>query len=357
MSPALIIRNHKIWIERLTLLLVSILVFFVLGEIIIRLLVPIEPPSPAMFQRLPSSPRLIGPIPNFESKDKLVKINSKGFRDHEYHEEKRENTLRIIVLGDSFTFGVGVTLENAYPKQLEKMLNKKSSSRPVEILNMGVPGYNTYQELILLKEVGLNYKPDLVIVGFVLNDVDLLDPDLLSSEGIERQRLLADKVVGDSKPKIFKLYRFIKSKSQFLYFILFRLSALVKQLDLPVTTEATYYRDAYHEYNRGWQIAKRSLKEIVDLGRIKNFQVLVVIFPFLANLDDSYLWSDAHHQIESFCKSQDIQVVDLFPYFKGYRPGTLWISLIDSHPNAKGQQIAAKAVYEEILRNNLFNKM
>src|SRR3989344_96578 len=357
MNPTSIIKNPKIWGGRLTLLIVSILVFFVLGEIIIRLLVPIEPPSPAMFQRLPISPRLIGLIPGFGSKDTIVKINSKGFRDREYHEEKSENTLRIAGLGDSFTFGGGVKTEDTYLKQLEKMLNSKSSSKPVEVLNMGVPGYNTYQELILLKEVGLNYKPDLVIVGFVLNDVDLLDPDLLASEEIERPRQPVDEVVGDSKPKIFKLYKFIKGKSQFFYFILFRLSALVKKFDLPVTTEATYYRDAYHEHNKGWQIAKKSLKEIAALGKIKNFQVLVVIFPFFANLDDSYLWSDAHLQIESFCKSQDIQVVDLLPYFKGYRPSTLWVSLIDSHPNTKAHQIAAEAIYEEIVRNNLLNKM
>ena len=108
MNPTSIIKNPKIWVGRLTLLIVSILVFFVLGEIIIRLLVPIEPPSPAMFQRLPISPRLIGLIPGFGSKDTIVKINSKGFRDREYHEEKSENTLRIAGLGDSFTFGGGV---------------------------------------------------------------------------------------------------------------------------------------------------------------------------------------------------------------------------------------------------------
>ncbi|MDO8445511.1 MAG: GDSL-type esterase/lipase family protein [Deltaproteobacteria bacterium] len=185
--------RSKIWIERLTILLISILIFFVLGEILIRLLVHTEPPLP--FQKLPDSPRLVGLIPGFERED--IKINSRGFRDGEYPEEKSRNTLRIVGLGDSFTFGAGVKLQDTYLKQLEKMLTEKSSFKTVEILNMGVPGYNTYQELIFMKEVGLRYKPDIVIVGFVLNDVDLLDRDLLASSGKEKSRQLVEQTGGE----------------------------------------------------------------------------------------------------------------------------------------------------------------
>ncbi len=325
---------------------------FAIGEITIRLLVPGESSS-TIFHKLPGSPRLVGIIPNFEGdrKGAHVKINSRGFRDRDYPEEKGGNIFRIVGLGDSFTFGAGVELEDTYLKQLEKMLKKKSSSKQIEVLNMGVPAYNTFQELTLLKEDGLNYAPDLVIVGFLLNDVDLLNPKWLAKKDIKSPRQFNESVVRDFEPKIHNVYRFLKKKSLLLHFLLFRLSELAKKLNLPIETESTYYQNAYHEGNKGWQVAKSSLQEIAALGKIKNFQMLVVIFPFLVSLDDSYPYLGAHSEIVKFCKSQDIQVLDLFSYYRGRKPGTLWISLIDSHPNPEGHQIAAEAIYKEILKN------
>ena len=54
-----------------------------------------------------------------------VKINSKGLRDNEYPYEKPDDTYRILMLGDSFTFGYGVNIEDTMAKVLEENLNKK----------------------------------------------------------------------------------------------------------------------------------------------------------------------------------------------------------------------------------------
>jgi lysophospholipase L1-like esterase len=100
-----------------------------------------------------------------------VRINSLGFRDpREYSLEKLPGTFRILVLGDSVTFGHGATFETTYPYLLEQRLKSWQPAVGWEVWNLGVPGYNTRQELSYLQEVGPRYQPDLVIVGFYPND-------------------------------------------------------------------------------------------------------------------------------------------------------------------------------------------
>jgi lysophospholipase L1-like esterase len=100
-----------------------------------------------------------------------VEINSLGFRDpREYTLEKAPGTFRILVIGDSVTFGHGATFETTYPYLLEQRLRRWKPEVRWEVWNLGVPGYNTRQELTYLKEVGPRFQPDLVIIGFYPND-------------------------------------------------------------------------------------------------------------------------------------------------------------------------------------------
>ena len=102
-----------------------------------------------------------------------VRINNLGFRDpRDYALEKAPGTFRILVLGDSVTFGHGSLFETTYPYLLEQRLKRWRPSVNWEVWNLGVPGYNTRQELRYLEEVGAKFKPDLVIVGFFPNDFD-----------------------------------------------------------------------------------------------------------------------------------------------------------------------------------------
>jgi hypothetical protein len=100
-----------------------------------------------------------------------VHINSLGFRDRrDYSLDKPPNTFRILVLGDSVTFGHGTLDETTYPFLLEQALRQWRPSVNWEVWNLGVPGYNTGQELAYLREIGPRARPDLVIVGFFPND-------------------------------------------------------------------------------------------------------------------------------------------------------------------------------------------
>jgi hypothetical protein len=95
-----------------------------------------------------------------------VKINSKGLRDREYAYERTPGTPRVLVIGDSFVWGYGVEQQETFPKVLE-------ARRPgVEVINAGVAGYGTDQELLWLRSEGVRYRPDLVILVMCGNDDD-----------------------------------------------------------------------------------------------------------------------------------------------------------------------------------------
>ena len=101
-----------------------------------------------------------------------VHINSLELRDpREYPLPKRSNTVRILVLGDSVTFGHGSVYETTYPYLLEQRLKRWRPDVDWQVWNAAVPGYNTSQEFAHLLEVGDRFHPDLVVVGFFENDL------------------------------------------------------------------------------------------------------------------------------------------------------------------------------------------
>jgi hypothetical protein len=131
-----------------------------------------------------------------------VHINSLELRDpREYELKKRPNTFRILVLGDSVTFGHGSVYEHTYPYLTEQRLKAWRPDIDWQVWNASVPGYNTSQELAHLLEVGDRYQPDLVIVGFF--DNDLSDNRPLSEPG--RLRTGAARVLSFARRHVYSL--------------------------------------------------------------------------------------------------------------------------------------------------------
>lgn len=91
--------------------------------------------------------------------------NTKGIRSlKEYPYDKPPNTTRIVLLGDSFTFGENVADEQTYAYLLEQTLEN------VEVINFGVHGWGHDQMLLSLEEEGVKYAPDIVLLGFIYDD-------------------------------------------------------------------------------------------------------------------------------------------------------------------------------------------
>jgi hypothetical protein len=97
------------------------------------------------------------------------RTNSQGFRGtKEYSLNPKEGVYRIVVQGDSVTLGYGVKDNETYSQVIEDMLRKKGIN--AEVINMGVSGFGTAEELIQFNNVAKKYKPNLVILGYFQND-------------------------------------------------------------------------------------------------------------------------------------------------------------------------------------------
>ncbi len=102
-----------------------------------------------------------------------VRINLWGLREGEVAEARPEGEYRILVQGDSVPFGIGVSHEDSIPHQLEVMANRQSDGGVTyRTINMGVPSYNTDQELIQLQDLGWRFDPNLVVLWYSWNDVE-----------------------------------------------------------------------------------------------------------------------------------------------------------------------------------------
>lgn len=103
-----------------------------------------------------------------------VRINSQGWRDAERALARPPDTVRVAVLGDSFTEALQVPLEKTFPARLERELNacRPFGERQVEVLNFGVSSYGTAQQLLTLRHRVWEYDPQVVLLAFLpLNDV------------------------------------------------------------------------------------------------------------------------------------------------------------------------------------------
>lgn len=158
--------------KNLALLLISICFALVLGEIALRIM-GWDPlyvsPERIQFWKEHSllgwahQPGQEGVFENPQFRT-FVRINQKGLRDREHSYERPNNTKRILVLGDSFAWGFGVDESDRFSELLETSLG-------VDVVNAGVSGYSTDQELLWLKSEGIKYDADLVILIFCGNDI------------------------------------------------------------------------------------------------------------------------------------------------------------------------------------------
>lgn len=140
--------------------LINLVVFLIVGECFFRLADPIVAGA-GLFGDA-KTPAGLKPYARGASRQ--------GFRDSERSQLKKSSTMRVVALGDSFTWGVGVEPHEVFPARLEEALGRLYPN--AEVINLGVPGYDPSLELDLLKRYGLQFDPDLVMLNiYVGNDI------------------------------------------------------------------------------------------------------------------------------------------------------------------------------------------
>jgi GDSL-like lipase/acylhydrolase family protein len=267
-------------------------------------------------------------IPNREqfSRGALIRTNSFGMRDDEPRPGTDETLHRIVVLGDSYTFGFGVPGEATYSNVLERLLNEKSKAKQFEVLNFGVGGYSTHDEALVLEYKGMRWNPEMVILGYVLNDPEI-DP-------------------------IQPLQQYYQKISWWQYSNVLRLVARVKNyLDVMELGDGDYIK-YLHADRRKWRSVLQGFDKIASLARERKIPVLVLIFPLMRTPWAEYPYRNLHQQVANAAKGKGLYVIDLYAPFLRYTPEELRVSLEDEHPSSLAHQLTADAVYEWMVAHN-----
>ena len=190
--------------------------------------------------------------------------------------------------------------------------------------------FNTANERDLLKSRGLQYHPDLVIVHFVLNDVE---PDIFK-EG-PKVEFFEDYLALYQQPDRLSEYS--------------RLWGWLRQRYLRSVLGRTYIEQSLNSYRSDaskFRQCFEALQDIQHICRKNNISLLVVIFPFFYDLDGSYPFLPIHEQIRKACHDAGIPVLDLLPFYRRYHGPELWVHPVDQHPNEIAHEIAARAMYD-----------
>ena len=167
------------WLQNFTLVVISLIVSCLAAEFVLRLTMS---ESIALFPRFHSAAvygdytlRRTQPNSHFTHRSADghwdFKINAQGFRDaRDYNYEKPKATLRVLALGDSNTLGYEVRQQATFSEIIERDLAARGIK--AEVLNTGVSGFSTAEQLAFLENEGLRYRPDIVLLAFYRNDFE-----------------------------------------------------------------------------------------------------------------------------------------------------------------------------------------
>lgn len=327
--------NRKI-LANIAVLFSALIVFFIAGEIIFRFAIVDLNQLRGEFCYIT---RADGKQP-------------KGFRKGIPGYKKTDDIIRIVCLGDSFTWGEFIRdVDDIWPKRLEVNLQPYFPDKRIEVVNLGLRGLTTVNELELLVRFGLKLEPDLVVLQYTLNDP--------LNSGMNLQNLSGEVLKEETKnlvPSTWLHERFL-SVSKFYNFLNDRYKALQYTL-----TKRTIYDQLYQDDYPGWIACQNSMHGFKKLGENHDFTTILTIFPIFMSgkkTRESYEFTHIHDKVASAGKKAGLLVIDLLPTFiaqgKDFKH---WRALHnrDSHPNEMANQLVADRLSEFIIQNNLLRK-
>lgn len=279
-------------------------------------------------------------------------VSSQGMRDREFALPKPPGVLRVLVLGDSVTFGTGVPAEATFPKVVERALAERLPERPVEVLNAGVPATNTGQQVAWFEFQMLQYEPDLVFVcstlvdasgfGVPRNDVQGESARWIERLGLTSGRLHVDQL--DDFPPSFRRTTWLRSHSVLADRLAHELYGRLRG-DL----ELERYRLDWQPDSPGVGRIRRALQRLRELSAEHEFQLWVGMFPFLTELSENYPFAEQHAHMQALCEALGLRYFDLLQPLLGQDGTALKVHPHDRHPGERAHQLVGEWIAERLL--------
>lgn len=275
-------------------------------------------------------------------------FNSDGYRDVDHSQTVHQK--RIVLLGDSVTFGLGVEQDRIYAARLQSALDLRYGDGIYDVVNLAIFAYHTRNELEALQEDGLAYRPALIILQFYMNDFAI------------------PKSTPEADPEIPLGSRLVALKNRLLYS-----SNLYRRLHQAVAA-ATFA--LFHDFRR--QVLPGSLNDseprdklrylasIPDDAQVDAFTAIAEIhriamehgahFLVMITPDEVQLINDRYdainQRITSFCRRRGIPYLDLLPILRRH-PEPLKLFLDGVHLTPLGHETVAESLLTELNRRGL----
>jgi len=280
-----------------------------------------------------------------------VRITSDGRRDRERPVPKPAGTFRIAVLGDSYAEALQVDQDQTFWAVLESQLNDcpRFAGQTVEVLNFGVSGFGTAQELEMLRNYVWPYQPDLVLLAFLTGNDVSDNSQMLSADGVRPYYRLRDNDLElDRSFQNHPYYR--DALSPYFRFKVAlinrcRLLQVGRQVwaewrqrggrpqvpELEAGLDPVYVEPADDDWREAWEITERLLKRVHEQVTSHGAELLVVTLsngvqvhpdPDLrARVEARWHVPDLFYpdrRVEAFCERQQIPVLVLAPRLQQY---------------------------------------
>lgn len=311
----------RAWTLRALAAATGVVVALLMAEVVLRTFLPAPP---------------VSSIPMAASRPTTSELPD--FRRWTPKLERHPGEFRIIVLGDSFTWGWGLPPEHSYVAVLARRLRRLDSELRWDIIPWSRPGWNTREQWISIRDQIGPWNPDLLILGFVLNDAEPTD--------LKRRKLAR-----------FDLLR--RAPQGGVAGSLYEHSQLARRLYDAVENHRTrramtdYYRSLYR--SDGWTDSLKALRKLRKSAQRHGIEFLVVLFPiFDSDLDESYAYRDLHELVGTAMRDAGIRVLDLLPSYQGIDGHELArVPFTDAHPSKLAHRIAAQAILQYLLDERL----
>lgn len=285
-----------------------------------------------------------------------ININSQGFRGKELTDDNHQ-TINILAIGDSHTFGMGVSDAMSYPAQLSVIL-EKHTKKSINVFNAGIPGYNSEQVLKFYKRISKNFEFNLILLGIVIDDILSEIKSKVNNDGYP----IASNVASLRKKRILteslkQINRFLKQHSHLVRFFTSRFPGLLTKLQIKMGLKESslkYYISKWRDkelIEKEFQI----LREFKKLSCNKNSLLILVIFADPNQLIFNYGFDEYQKKLISFARDEGIPSINLFDTYKPVYLKKGYLALFiynDGHPNENGYKVIAEYIANFIAENN-----
>lgn len=276
--------------------------------------------------------------------DRIWEQNILGIRSPYEVFTKPDGVTRVVAVGDSFTWGDKIAdSDSTWPAQLEAELHRRLPGREFEVINLGRNGFTTVNEAEMLRRVGWQFDPDLVVVQYFFNDILPSGPNFAREPGqwvFPRTRILPGRYRAGPV-----------GRSALLQFVEGRIGSF---RNARIGPPAERWAALYDEETRYWRDMAGALREMGESARERNVPIVFMMFPFFLPGDRSeepLQESPYVARVAERAKEAGFTVLDLVPVYteEGGDWRRWWATPYDPHPNEAAAGVAARALADLLL--------